>query len=313
MVDSKVPRITGLLVIEVRDSNPNGDPDNAGFPRQRPDDRGEISPVSIKRKERDLVSDKQTDIWGKLQEDLSLDPKRFEILETRGRVRQTIIAEMLNGQFEPKYWDARLFGSTFLEGREAVQKEMGRKLEEGEWQKLQKTIRTGVAHFGVGVSVAPVRIRFETWTNKAGVEEDKDRGLAPQALKFVEHGIYIMPFFINPTQARKTGCALQDVQVFLRLLKHVFRDNPATGRTQVEVVHAHAVEHKDPLGSFSDFALLDALKPVRKGDDPEKPSTTRADYCIPAWEEIEGKVVRKHGGKPLTWNDVGTYTDYVVL
>ena len=55
MLDSKVPRITGLLIIEVRDSNPNGDPDNAGFPRQRPDDRGEISPVSIKRKMRDLV------------------------------------------------------------------------------------------------------------------------------------------------------------------------------------------------------------------------------------------------------------------
>jgi CRISPR-associated protein Csd2 len=312
MLDSKVPRITGLLVIEVRDSNPNGDPDNAGFPRQRPDDRGEISPPSVKRKERDLVSDKQTDVWERLQKDLSLDPKRFEILETRGRERQAIIAEMLNGQFEPKYWDARLFGSTFLESREAVQKEMGRKLEDGEWQKLQKTIRTGVAHFGVGVSVAPVRVRFETWTNKAGVEEGKDRGLAPQALKFVEHGIYVMPFFVNPTQARKTGCTLQDVQVFLRLLRHVFRDNPSTGRTQVEVVHAHAIEHKDSLGSFSDFALLDALKPVRKGDDQEKPSTSRADYEIPTWDDLKGKVVRKQGDKQLTWDDVGRYTDYVL-
>lgn len=312
MLESKVPRITGLLVIEVRDSNPNGDPDNAGFPRQRPDDRGEISPVSVKRKERDLVFDKQTAVWAKLKEDLSLDPKRFEILETRGRERQTIIAEMLNGQFEPKYWDARLFGSTFLESREAVQKEMGRKLTEDEWQKLQRTIRTGVAHFGVGVSVAPVRVRFETWTNKAGVEEGKDRGLAPQALKFVEHGIYVMPFFVNPTQARKTGCVLQDVEVFLRLLKHVFRDNPATGRTQVEVVHAHAVQHSDPLGSFSDFALLDALKPVGKGDDPEKPSTSRADYHIPTWEEIEGKTVRKQGEKTVTWRDVGVHTDYAL-
>src|SRR5690606_24046209 len=138
--------------------------------------------------------------WEKLEKDLSLDANRFEILETRGRDRQTIIAEMLNGQFEPKYWDARVFGSTFLESREAVEKEMGRKLKDPEWQKLQKNIRTGVAHFGVGISVAPVRVRFETWTNKAGVEEGKDRGLAPQALKFVEHGIYVMPFFVNPTQ-----------------------------------------------------------------------------------------------------------------
>ncbi|MEO8428618.1 MAG: type I CRISPR-associated protein Cas7 [Verrucomicrobiota bacterium] len=302
MLESKVPRITGLLVIEVRDSNPNGDPDNAGFPRQRPDDRGEISPVSIKRKMRDLVERQEDEgeslVWTHLKERLNLDPDangRFQILESRGRKREEItkLLEKDFAKFKATYWDARLFGNTFLE-------------KDG-----KDTIRAGVAHFGVGVSVAPVRIRFETWTNKSGVEEGKDRGLAPQALKFVEHGIYIMPFFVNPTQARKTGCTGDDVRLMLHLLKHAYRDNPSTGRTQVELIHAHAVEHQDVLGSFSDFALLDALKPVRKGDDLEKPSTSRAEYHIPTWEEIEGKVVRKQAGKPLTWKDVGVHTDYV--
>jgi len=63
MSESQVPRITGLLVIEVRDSNPNRRPDNAGFPRQRPDGRGEISPVSIKRKLRELVAEKDGLVW----------------------------------------------------------------------------------------------------------------------------------------------------------------------------------------------------------------------------------------------------------
>jgi CRISPR/Cas system type I-B associated protein Csh2 (Cas7 group RAMP superfamily) len=145
------------------------------------------------------------------------------------------------------------------------------------------------------------------------VEGDKDRGFAPQAMKFVEHGIYTVPFFVNPTQARKTGCTGDDVRLMLNLLKHAYRDNPSTVRTQVELIHAHAVEHKDQLGSFSDFALLDALKLVRKGDDPEKPSTSRADYQIPTWDEIKGNVVRKQGDKSLTWNDVGIYTDYALL
>jgi len=43
-------RATGLLVIEVINSNPNGDPDKESDPRQRNDQRGEISPVSFKRK-----------------------------------------------------------------------------------------------------------------------------------------------------------------------------------------------------------------------------------------------------------------------
>lgn len=46
-------RGTGLVVIEVRASNPNGDPDAEGEPRTiGPDQRGLISPVSFKRKPR---------------------------------------------------------------------------------------------------------------------------------------------------------------------------------------------------------------------------------------------------------------------
>jgi CRISPR-associated protein Csd2 len=304
MLDSKVPRITGLLIIEVRDSNPNGDPDNAGFPRQRPDDRGEISPVSIKRKMRDLVeiNEGESLVWSQLKERLKLGEdanNRFQILEGRGRKREEItkLLEKDFAKFKAMYWDARLFGNTFLE-------------KDG-----PDTIRAGVAHFGVGVSIAPVRIRFETWTNKSGVQEGKDRGFAPQALKYVEHGLYAMPFFVNPTQARKTGCTGEDVRLMLHLLKHVYRDNPSTGRTQVEIVHAHAIEHKDVLGSFSDFALLDALKPIRlpKDDAEKKPSTSRADYQIPTWDEIKGNVVRKQGEKALTWDDVGIHTDYALL
>jgi hypothetical protein len=120
MLDTNIARITGLLVIEVRDSNPNGDPDNAGFPRQRPDGRGEISPPAIKRKQRDLVADKEGVVWTALKERLSLGDdadERFDILETRNRNRQAIIGEMLqtnpndtsNGRqkslFEARYWD----------------------------------------------------------------------------------------------------------------------------------------------------------------------------------------------------------------
>ena len=59
--ENNVPRITGLLILEVRKSNPNGDPERESSPRQRPDGKGEISPVSVKRKLRDLVLEKE--VW----------------------------------------------------------------------------------------------------------------------------------------------------------------------------------------------------------------------------------------------------------
>lgn len=57
-MNSEIKRATGLLVIEVVNSNPNGDPDRESDPRQRPNGLGEISPVSFKRKLRDLLEDK---------------------------------------------------------------------------------------------------------------------------------------------------------------------------------------------------------------------------------------------------------------
>ena len=75
-------RGTGLLVIEVRNSNPNGDPDRDSDPRQRPDQKGEISPVSYKRKLRDLVEWKG-EVWDALAGDLNLTAARFGILESR--------------------------------------------------------------------------------------------------------------------------------------------------------------------------------------------------------------------------------------
>ena len=56
-MNDNIKRATGLLIIEVVNSNPNGDPDRESDPRQRPNGLGEISPVSFKRKLRDLVED----------------------------------------------------------------------------------------------------------------------------------------------------------------------------------------------------------------------------------------------------------------
>jgi CRISPR-associated protein Csd2 len=62
-MNEMINRGTGLLLIDVTNSNPNGDPDRDSDPRIRQDKRGEISPVSFKRKLRDLVDDKESWLW----------------------------------------------------------------------------------------------------------------------------------------------------------------------------------------------------------------------------------------------------------
>jgi Cas7 group CRISPR-associated protein Csh2 len=263
-------RATGLLVIEVINSNPNGNPDQESDPRQRPDERGMISPVSFKRKLRDLVEDKEGPVWTEIAAALqpALKPEEFLVLESRGRKREEI-RKLDDKAFTARYWDSRLFGSTFLE-------------EKGT-DKSKSFIRTGVAQFGMGVSICPVRIDRQTNTNKAGVEGDKDRGMAPLAYRIVPHGVYTMPYFLNAAAARQSGCTERDVELMKRLIPYAYSQTASAIRPQVILRHAWHMEHTSALGSCPDFMLLDALTPKRKDSSAvEQPSTSWSDYEVPS-------------------------------
>jgi CRISPR-associated protein Csd2 len=263
-----IPRATGMLVIDVCNSNPNGDPDRESDPRQRSfDGRGYISGVSFKRKLRDLVLWKDGRVWQAISSEMGLEGNDFEfdILESRGRNRDSI-KRLKRNEFQKRFWDARVFGNTFLE---SIKQEEKVKPED-----VEHFIRTGVAQFGLAISVSPVRIERWTKTNKAGVQEGKDRGMAPLGDRRVIHGLYCMPYFINNTASMEktgTGCQLVDIALLLRLIRYAYPHTKSEIRPFVEVRHAWYAEHKDDLGSFSEFEFFRAMTPIRKGN-PEQPS-----------------------------------------
>lgn len=267
---SEINRATGLLILEVVNSNPNGDPDRESDPRQRPNGQGEISPVSFKRKLRDLVEAKEQPVFQSLKEKnhLRLEDGCYEILEHRGRVREDIVKEMKDGEdgdfmkstFVKKYWDARIFGNTFLEG-----------------ESDKSTIKTGVVQFGMGLSVKPIEVVRHTNTNKAGVQEGKNQGMAPLAYRVVTHAVYCMPFFINPTYAPKSGCTKKDIELFKALIPYAYDHTRSAIRPDVRIRHAWFVEHKDALGTCPDYKIFDALTPKAKVDMP----ASWEDYEVP--------------------------------
>jgi CRISPR-associated protein Csd2 len=287
-MNDTIKRVTGLLIIEALNSNPNGNPDQESDPRTRDNGLGEISPVSFKRKLRDLMEMTEGPVYQKITQSLEKpDDYEFRILESRGRNRSSITEELEAGQnkkkngtkeeivfdqaiflkspFVKKYWDARLFGNTFL--------------EEGGSKGF---IKTGIAQFGIGLSIAPVIIQRHTNTNKAGVQEGKNQGMAPLAYRVVQHGVYTMPFFINPSLAKKSGCEACDVELLKRLIPYAYDHTRSAIRPDVRIRHAWWMEHKNALGSCPDHLLIDALIPKRKGNDAMIPSSSWADYDVPA-------------------------------
>ena len=270
-MNSEIKRATGLLVMEVVNSNPNGDPDRESDPRQRPSGQGEISPVSFKRKARDLVGEKEAPFFQSLPAKYRDNPENYCILESRGRDRKEIKKEMgdikkfdqetfLNSTFVKKYWDARIFGNTFLE----------EDVDNG-------YLKTGVVQVGMGLSVAPISIVRHTNTNKAGVQEGKNAGMAPLGYRVVEHGVYCMPFFVNPNYAHKSGCTADDIELLKRVIPYTYDLNRSFIRPDVRLRHAWYIEHKNALGSCPDYLLIEALTPKRIGNALEA-SHSWADY-----------------------------------
>lgn len=284
-MNDEIKRATGLLVIEVVNSNPNGDPDRENAPRQRPNGCGEISPVSFKRKLRDLVDDHDSQFFKALPEEYSQNSEHYCILEQRGRDREKIKKELgkntekfeenefLGSEFVKKYWDARVFGNTFLEAD----------INKG-------FIKTGVVQFGMGVSLAPIEILRETNTNKSGVQSDKDAGMAPLAYRIVEHGVYCMPFYVNPNYARKSGCTKKDIDLLKRLIPYAYDLSRSAIRSDVRIRHAWYIEHKSILGSCPEYLLIESLTPKKKGDANE-PSHAWSDYEDPT--ELDDKLKQR--------------------
>jgi CRISPR-associated protein Csd2 len=236
---------------------------------------------------RDLLEDETSSFFQALPSQFKDNAGSYRILESRGRDRKEVQKEMgdtakgkfdqakfLESEFVKKYWDARVFGNTFLE----------KEADKG-------FIKTGVVTFGVGLSLSPVEIVRHTNTSKAGVEEGKQQGMAPLAFRIVEHGVYCMPFFINPNYANKSGCTASDIELLKLLIPYAYDQNKSAIRPDVRLRHAWYIEHTNTLGSCPDYQLIEALTPKRSGDR-NKPSTLWHDYedvsGLP--ENLKGKI-----------------------
>lgn len=286
-MSEQLNRGTGLLIIEVIDSNPNGDPDRENDPRMRRDGRGEISPVSLKRKLRDLVMEKNGPVWLELSKELELNAEEYGIIEQKGMKHSDLINEARGGNFLKKYWDARVFGNTILQ------------------ESSETPIQTGVAQFGLGVSVSPIYIERMTTTKITPVQEEKSRGMAPLGFRVVQHAVYCMPFFINATMAAKTKCSEKDIRLLLRLIPYAYVHTASYLRSQVNIRHAFYIEHSSALGRFNDFEVIEKLTPERI-DHACDPSTSWKDYDEQALQERWSEVKRclKDSGKAKDARDL---------
>lgn len=264
-----------LLLFDAVDSNPNGDPDNAGKPRTDWETGfGLVSDVSLKRKIRDSV-------MYQVGQGL-LNGDRWGIFIRRGDALNTLLEQAYKDLGQPipakrdkqvdqehvkraqehmmeRYFDVRMFGAVMSTGTASAGK------------------MTGPFTVGIGRTIDAVQPMELGITRTASTkEEDKDNASQMGNKTVIPYGLYAVRMHYQPTKTNQVTA--EDLEVLWRTVATMFEVTRSAARPDVTVRGLFVFTHDNPLGNAPARALLDRIR-VAKKDGVASPASYD-DYVV---------------------------------
>ena len=255
-----------MLVFDVRDGNPNGDPDAGNLPRLDAESgHGLVTDVSLKRKVRNFVGlvkgeTPPYDIYVKekavlnqahekayiaigAEDELKGDKKRKGGGDTVTKARDW----MCNN-----FYDVRTFGAVMSTGVNCGQ------------------VR-GPVQLTFARSVAPVVALEHSITRMAvatEAEAEKQQGdnRTMGRKHTVPYGVYVAHGFVSSFLAKQTGFSEFDLDLLWQALEQMFEHDRSAARGEMATRGLYVFKHDSELGNAHAHALFDRIKVARKAD-----------------------------------------------
>ena len=257
MPDSVSKRSDFVLLFDVMDGNPNGDPDAGNLPRiDAETGEGIVTDVCLKRKVRNFVElakkgEPPNAIY--VKEKTVLNRRHQEAYEALGRDPDKSSGDDVNEVRRymcKNYFDIRTFGAVMSTGVNAGQ------------------VR-GPVQLTFGRSVGPV-VSFDHSITRMAVTNERD--LAKERTmgrkSTVPYGLYRTHGFISAAVARDTGFSVEDQNLLLRALAEMFEHDRSAARGMMSTRGLYVFEHKSELGSAPAHALFDRVSVARAVEAP---------------------------------------------
>lgn len=277
-----------VLLFDVKDGNPNGDPDAGNLPRLDAETgNGLVTDVCLKRKVRNFV---QLAKQGEAGYDIFVKEKAIlnnaidEAHDSEAVKAQKKDADRTEAarQFMcAKYFDIRTFGAVMSTGKNAGQ------------------VR-GPVQMTFGRSIDPIISSEHSITRMAvatEAEAEKQKGdNRTMGRKFtVPYGLYVSHGFISAHLAAQTGFNENDLNVFWEALEKMFWEDHSAARGEMNVRGLYVFEHDSALGRAPAHELFEKIKFERK--DSSIPARSFDDYKVTIDENMpEGvTLIRKVG------------------
>ena len=273
-----------VILFDVENGNPNGDPDAGNMPRVDPETGyGLVTDVCLKRKIRNYVETLKEDEDGYriyIKDGVPLNSSDKAAITALGisedlkaaKKDDKYIDRKLRDYMCANYYDIRTFGAvmtTFVKGA----------LNCGQVR--------GPVQIGFARSIDPIVPQEVTITRVAiTTEADAEKKGTEMGRKhIVPYALYRAEGFVSANLARKTtGFSEDDLALLWQAILNMFENDHSAARGKMAVRELIVFKHESELGNAPSYKLFDAVT-VSRNDDVDVPRSYR-DYTVTVAENI---------------------------
>ena len=252
-----------VLLFDVADGNPNGDPDAGNLPRVDPETmQGLVTDVAIKRKVRDWV-----DAYLGDKPNYKIYVQSGEALNTKHQRAYTALGKKSTGSRQARedveatrawmcenFYDIRLFGAVMTVGVNCGQVR----------GPVQLTFARSVDPITpLDLSITRVAV------TRPGDEEISEEGEGGKTTEMgrkslVPYGLYRAHGFFVPSFAKATGASSADLEVFWTALQQMWDLDRSASRGMMACRGLYVFSHQNGLGNAPAHQLFDLISIKRK-------------------------------------------------
>lgn len=273
-----------VVLFDVENGNPNGDPDAGNLPRIDPESGyGIVTDVCLKRKIRNYVETVKEEEAGYqiyIKEDVPLnrsDSKAYEYLNTNEKDIKDLkkkdpeVDRKIRDFMCRNFFDIRTFGAVMTTFVKAA-------LNCGQVR--------GPVQIGFARSIDPIVSQEVTITRVAiTTEQDAENKKTEMGRKsIVPYALYRAEGYISANLARKvTGFSEDDLEMLWEAIINMFEIDHSAARGKMAVRELIIFKHSKELGDCPAYKLFDAVE-VKRNDEVLYPRQYR-DYSVTIHEE----------------------------
>lgn len=260
-----------IYLFDVKDGNPNGDPDAGNLPRVDAETgHGLVTDVALKRKVRNFVGlvygeQPPFEIYVKEKAVLNRQHERayqeFKLEpQTKKLPKKVEDAKKLTGFMCQNFYDIRTFGAVMTTEVNCGQ------------------VR-GPVQFTFGRSIEPVVTSEHALTRMAVTNEKDLEKERTMGRKFtIPYGLYRAHGFVSAPLAEQTGFSDDDLELLWKALEQMFEHDRSAARGQMSARGLLVFRHDDRLGNAPAHALFDRVSIERTV--PDQPARSFDDYRV---------------------------------